>query len=269
MIGSLSRSKNNVTVEGNVNAFKTIVFAHGFGTDQTAWNWIKHAFADDYRLVLFDNVGAGEADPHAFDPLKYDSLDAYADDMLHIMAELELYNATIVAHSVSVMVAMLTAIRAPEYFSQMVFIGASPRYLDDALTGYSGGFNQEALDGMYAVMGGNYMGWVSGFSSMAMANPHLPELVDYFADTLSALSPDLALHVAKVIFESDVREHLSKLNKEVLLLQATGDIAVPLAVAKYLHRHIKGSKLVQLKATGHFPHISAPGEVIRHIQDFL
>lgn len=263
------QKKNNVHIEGNLQSPKTLVFAHGFGTDQTAWNWVKEAFKDDYRLVLYDNVGAGSADPDAYCPIKYNELSTYADDMLDILADLELHDATIIAHSVSSMITLLAANKAPQYFGKMVFVGASPRYIDDESVNYTGGFTQPALNSMYEAMTTNYYAWVDGFSVYAMGNPEKPELGEHFAYTLSALRPDVALDVARVIFESDVRSGLSKLDKEVLLLQTKEDIAVPGIVADYLHEHIKHSKLKFLNATGHFPHISAPNEVIAAIKTFI
>ena len=39
--------KNNVTVLNPDKKNKTILFAHGFGTDQTAWGVVASAFKDD------------------------------------------------------------------------------------------------------------------------------------------------------------------------------------------------------------------------------
>jgi len=268
-MNTIIQKKNNITVEGNLNATETIVFAHGFGTDQTAWNWVKDDFKADYRIVLFDNIGAGSADPDEYIPEKYSQLSAYVDDMLNILADLNLQNTIVVAHSVSSMVSLLAAIQKPEYFSKLVFIGASPRYLNDEEHNYTGGFTQPVLDAMYSAMAGNYCAWASGFSEVAMDNPEQPELARQFAYTLSAIRPDIALEVAKVIFESDVREHLPHLKKKVLLLQSWNDIAVPTEVAYYLHAHIENSTLKFIDAKGHFPHISSPRAVIAAIKSFI
>lgn len=259
--------KNNVTVEGNIDADATIIFAHGFGTDQTAWNTVKRAFQKDYKLVLYDNVGAGNADLNAYSPIKYNTLHTYADDLTDITEELSLNGAIVVAHSVSSMIALLAAVKNPQYFSKLILIGASPRYLDDGQ--YTGGFNQAVLDSMYESMTNNYYAWVSGFSAAAMGNPDQPELGEGFAKTLSAIRPDIALGVAKVIFQSDIRSELSKLQKETLLIQSQEDIAVPESVAVYLNEHIQGSILKQVNAKGHFPHISAPEEIISAIKAFI
>jgi len=263
------RKKNNINIEGNVNASETLIFAHGFGTDQTAWEDVKKGFAEDYRLVLYDNIGGGKADPNAYSPIKYNTLHSYADDLWAIIADLQLVNVTVIAHSVSSMITLLAAIKEPQHFSKLVFIGASPRYLNDEVENYIGGFTQSALNNMYHTMTTNYYAWVSGFSAAAMRNPDHPELGEAFARTLGEIRPDIALSVAKVIFESDIRKELHKLDKPTLLIQAHDDIAVPSEVADYLNREIKNSELTYVNATGHFPHMSAPQEVISLIKSYI
>ncbi|TDO22679.1 alpha/beta fold hydrolase [Pedobacter duraquae] len=267
MISATTRKKNNVSIEGNLDAPQTIIFAHGFGTDQTAWDAVKEAFKADYRIVLYDNVGAGAADINAYSPIKYNTLQTYANDLLDIASELDLKGAIVVAHSVSSMISVIAANKSPEHFSKLVLVGASPRYLNDGQ--YVGGFTQDALDGMYETMTTNYYAWVSGFSAVAMGNPDKPELGEEFAKTLREIRPDIALAVVKVIFESDVRNQLPVLNLPTLLLQTKEDIAVPGQVAAYLNDHIKNSVLQILDAEGHFPHISAPDTVIKSIQSFI
>ncbi|MEQ8661903.1 MAG: alpha/beta hydrolase, partial [Gammaproteobacteria bacterium] len=50
--------RHNVHFAGRADAPATLVFVHGFGGDQSAWQAIVPAFAADYRIVLFDNAGA-------------------------------------------------------------------------------------------------------------------------------------------------------------------------------------------------------------------
>ena len=51
------RMRNNVQVTGSGST--PMVFAHGFGCDQNMWRFIVPAFEDDFKIVLFDHVGAG------------------------------------------------------------------------------------------------------------------------------------------------------------------------------------------------------------------
>jgi sigma-B regulation protein RsbQ len=130
--------RNNVTVSGR--GTRAMVFAHGYGCDQNMWRLVAPAFADDYRIVLYDHVGSGRSDLSAYDRAKYSSLRGYADDLLEICQELGVENGVFVGHSVSAMIGVLAAIERPECFSRLILIGPSPRYVDDQ--GYVGGFSR-------------------------------------------------------------------------------------------------------------------------------
>src|SRR3954454_6717681 len=104
--------RNNVVVSGR--GTQPMIFAHGYGCDQTVWRFVTAAFADDYKLVLFDHVGHGGADGSAFRPERYAALDGYAEDVIAICDELGLRDAVFVGHSVSAMIGLLAAIRRPE-----------------------------------------------------------------------------------------------------------------------------------------------------------
>ena len=56
-----------------------MLFAHGYGCDQNMWRFVAPRFADHYRVILFDHIGAGGSDLGAYDPVRYASLDGYAD----------------------------------------------------------------------------------------------------------------------------------------------------------------------------------------------
>src|ERR671933_1886619 len=221
--------RNNVNVLGSGS--QTIIFAHGFGSDQTAWRHQVEAFKSDYRIVLFDHVGAGKSDFSAYSPRRYSSLYSYAEDLLDLCAELKLTRCILVGHSVSGMVSLLAALVEPQCFSKLIFISASPRYLND--DGYVGGFEQSDLDALYAAMSANYYAWASGFAPIAMGHPDRPELATEFANTLSAIRPDIAQAVARMIFQSDHRSELPRLTVPTVVLQSYNDIAVPPEVGQY------------------------------------
>src|SRR5687767_1354427 len=98
-------TRNNVVSFGSGS--RPMMFAHGFGCDQQMWRLVTPAFADDYRIILFDHVGAGRSDLNAYDAAKYSTLDGYAADIIEICDELELKDVIFVGHSVSSMVGVL------------------------------------------------------------------------------------------------------------------------------------------------------------------
>jgi sigma-B regulation protein RsbQ len=265
----VSHSKNNVNILGNLNATQTIVFGNGFGTDQTAFHQVIPAFIDDYEILMYDNIGGGNTDTSSFDPVRYNSILAYSIDLISILDEHDLKDVIFIGHSVSGMIGLLASIKRPELFDRIILLAASARYLNDADNDYIGGFDQQSLDDLYAMMKNSYHAWASGFASMVMSNPDNPALAAKFAGTLEALRPDIALMVAKVIFQSDYRRELEKVTRPVLVVQSQDDIAVPMAAAEFLHENIKGSEYEIIDARGHLPHVSAPDAVIKAIRSFI
>ncbi|WP_068079989.1 alpha/beta fold hydrolase [Novosphingobium rosa] len=237
-----------------------LVFSHGLGTDQTIWNPILEGLPDRYRAVLFDLPGAGPLLPDDFDPKAYDTLDRFAEDLLALFAEVGITRCRYVGHSVSGMIGALAAIKAPDLFEQLVFLNASPHYLND--NDYVGGFEPEDIEGLLLRMSGHYEGWVTGFAPLAIASD-LPEAIREFTAGLLAMRPDVTIQIARTIFLSDVRSRLGKLKVPTVLIHSHGDIVVPDAVAHYLSRAIKTSRLVWIAARGHLPHLSAPEEIRR------
>jgi sigma-B regulation protein RsbQ len=259
--------KNNVTIVGNRASEKTMIFVHGFGTDQTSWNKITPAFNNDYCIVLLDNVGAGKADPAAFVQNRYQTLEKYADDLLDVCDTLSLKNAILVGHSAGGMISVLSGIRAPEYFSKIVLLGASPRYLNDEH--YLGGLTNADIRDIYDAIQHNHWEWAINFSKMAMKNPDKPDLADQFARTIQEIATDRVLTVLHSILQTDYREEVSRLTIPTLIIQSQDDVFVPIQVAEFLHKKINGSQLESIHASGHFPHISASEAVIAAISKFI
>lgn len=259
--------KNAVSVSGKLDALETLMFIPGFGTDQTAWQSVANAFADDYRLVLFDNAGTGHAAPEAFIQSKYLNLTTYADDVFDICKALELPKVILVGHSIGGMIAILAAIKQPVLVEKLIVIGASPRYLNDI--DYYGGFSEKDLSEVYGAISMDFYNWLDQFSKQVMNNPLKPSLARRFAESIRAIPQDQILTTLCAIFQSDHRAEVEKLSQPTLIIQAKEDAFVPLEVAGYLHAHTPNSQLKVINACGHLPHISAPLEVIAAIRSFL
>lgn len=121
----LVEEAHNVKIVGSGN--QTIVLAHGFGTDQSVWKHLVPHLLDDYRVILFDNIGAGTTNPDYFDFERYSTLEGYAYDVIAILEELRVQSCIFVGHSVSAMIGAIASITRPDLFTKLVAISASPR----------------------------------------------------------------------------------------------------------------------------------------------
>ena len=259
-------ARNNVRVSGQPDG-PAMVFAHGFGCDQNMWRFVAPAFEADYRVVLFDHVGAGASDLAAFDAERHGSLTGYADDVVEILRALELSPAVFVGHSVSSMIGVLAAARAPETIGKLVLVGPSPRYIDD--DGYIGGFGVEDIEELLVSMESNFLGWSSAMAPAIMGNADRPELGEELTASFCRTDPEIAARFARVTFMSDNRADLAAVQVPTLVLQCSDDVIAPDAVGEYVHRQIPGSSFVLLDATGHCPNLSAPSATIEAIRAFL
>ena len=196
--------RNNVRISGRGR--RPMLFAHGFGCDQNMWRFMRPTFEEDFKVVLFDHVGAGLSDLGAYDREKYGTLDGYARDVIELCEELDLRDVVFVGHSVSAMIGVLAANRAPERFGALVLVGPSPRYIDD--DGYVGGFSRQDIEELLDSLESNYLGWSSAMAPAIMANPDRPELGAELANSFCRTDPAIASQFARVTFLSDNRADL-------------------------------------------------------------
>jgi sigma-B regulation protein RsbQ len=259
------KARNNVQIKGEGG--RVMVFAHGFGCDQNMWRLVTPAFEKDFKIVLFDQVGAGRSDLSAYDERKYASLEGYADDVIEIIRDLGLRDVIFVGHSVSAMIGVLASIKAPELFSRLVLVGPSARYINDG--DYVGGFTEQQIEELLQFLDDNHMGWSVAMAPAIMGNPDRPELGEELTNSFCRTDPDIAKKFARVTFTSDNRADLAKVTTPALILQCSEDIIAAPHIGEFVHRHMRGSKLTVLTATGHCPNLSAPDEVIAAIRAYV
>ena len=257
--------RNNVSIRGSGPT--AMMFAHGFGCDHNMWRFVAPAFENRYRTVLFDQVGAGGSDLGAYSFEKYGSLQGYADDIAEIGHALELKGAIFVGHSVSAMIGILATAQAPELFKALVLVGPSPFYINEG--DYTGGFTREQIEELLDSLDSNYMGWSATMAPVIMGNPDRAELSEELTNSFCRTDPEIAKNFARATFLSDHRGSLPAVCVPTLILQCSQDVIAPEYVGEYVHRHIPGSKLVIMRATGHCPNLSAPEETIAAIEAFL
>lgn len=257
--------RNNVQITGS--GPRAMMFAHGFGCDQAMWKDVAHAFEDDFRVILFDHVGAGLSDLSAYDSAKYSRLEGYAEDVVEIGRALELKDAVFVGHSVSAMIGALASIRAPEMFSELVMVGPSPRYIDDG--DYVGGFSREQVEELLEFLAENHLGWSAAMAPAIMGNADRPELGERLTNSFCSTDPDIAREFAGVTFFSDNRADLPSIPARTLVLQCKQDIIAPECVGEYVAAKVPDSEYVLLEASGHCPNLSAPEQVTAAIRAFV
>ncbi|MBC7652958.1 MAG: alpha/beta hydrolase, partial [Oligoflexus sp.] len=147
--------RNNVSIKGI--GTRVMLFAHGFGCDQNMWRFITPAFEEDYKVVLFDHVGAGNSDLSAYSSKKYSQLEGYAADIVEICEEMELKDVIFVGHSVGSIIGMIASLQAPNLFKSLIMVSPSASYINDG--DYVGGFTREQITELMDSLDNNHLGW--------------------------------------------------------------------------------------------------------------
>lgn len=244
-----------------------MIFLHGYGCDQNMWRLMTPYFEQTYKVVLYDQTGAGKSDLTAYDTAKYASLEGYADDLIAICETLKLGPMVVVAHSVSGTIALLAAKKRPELFDRLIMVGPSPCYINDG--DYVGGFDRAGIQEMLEFLQLNHAGWSAHMAPVIMGNPERPELAAELEASFCQTDPTIAHEFAKATFLSDHRGDLAAVATPTLILQCDDDVIAPLTVGAHMHAVMPNAELVVLRSAGHCPHISAPLMVSEAIIDYL
>jgi sigma-B regulation protein RsbQ len=255
----------NATCRGPAGA-RTLVFVHGFGCGQAMWRHVAPMFEHDFRVVLFDLPGSGEADPASYETVRHGRLEGYRDDVVALLDELGLSSVVLIGHSVSAMIAALVQIARPDLVERLVLVTPSARYLDDGP--YIGGFSEGDIDELLDLMSRNHLGWQNPLAAL-VGGPASPAVREELERTFCRTRPEVAAEFAAVTFHGDNRADLPHVSAPTLVLQSREDSVAPMSAGLYVRDALPDSVFEVLDTRGHCPQLSAPRETADAIRTFL
>jgi len=232
--------RNNVVLQGEGE--ETLMFAHGFGCDQSMWRLVAPHFAGEAKVVLFDHVGAGDSDASAYDRTKYASLAGYAQDVIDICESQGLADVSFVGHSVSAMIGVLATVRRPDLFARLILICPSPRYANDEA--YAGGFAEQDLEDLLDLLAKNQLDWSQMLAPVVVADDNFQA---EWRASVCRIDPAIAQEFARATFLSDHRQDCRAVTTPTLLIECSDDALAPPEVGAFLNATIVGSRRVVLQ----------------------
>lgn len=259
------QKKFAITRIGNGN--RTLLFAHGYGCNQSMWRYLLPHYEKNFQIVLYDLLGCGDSQTEYYDFEKYSTLKGHANDILEIIEGFNLAPVIFVGHSVSSMTGMLAAIEKPDFFSHLVMVCPSPCFLNDG--DYIGGFTEKDFEPLLESLDSNYLGWTSAITPVISNRPDKPEVAEELKNSFCRNDPEIAKHFAKVTFSADYRKEVSLCKTPTLVVQTTPDSLAPVSVGEFMHRNLQNSQLKILNTPGHCPHLSEPELLIQVMDEFI
>ncbi|TXT67121.1 MAG: 2-hydroxy-6-oxo-6-phenylhexa-2,4-dienoate hydrolase [Promethearchaeota archaeon] len=254
-----------------------LILVHGFGADKEVWIAQFNPLTEHFKVIRFDNRGAGESErpDHPY------TMEMFADDTAALMDHLNIQKAHILGWSLGGMIVQQFAVKYPEKINKIVLINTLPKWPGDdkGLQVYQEneiqGYYKKRENPRAAYFNGAKLGFYRTFRKEMIQNPKKKFYGLFSAEDLIRISahnlsrPQDIKNQIHALSRYDVVEDLSKIQNETLILAAEKDRLTPKSMNELIHAHIPNSKLIVIEKAGHeSPREKAP-EVNQHIILFL
>ena len=210
------------------------------------------------RLILFDKRGAGLSDRVPDMP----SLETRMEDVRAVMDAAGSRRAVLIGASEGGPMSILFAATHPERTAALILYGAYAHFRSWVLS-------REAVEKFVA---GVDASWGGGESLRAFAPGLLGDArfrAWWARFERLGTSPAGAMALARINAEIDVRPVLPSVRVPTLVLHRRGDVRVDAEAGRYLARHIRGARHVELEGSDHPMWVGDTDAIVDEIEDFL
>jgi class 3 adenylate cyclase len=217
------------------------------------------------RVIQFDRRGTG-----ASDPLPLGSLppwEAYAQDLTAVLDEVGSEQAALLAQLNASPMALFFAGTRPERTQALILANAAAKFLaaDDYPIGVPGEVAEALLDQFDRLWGTEAMA-----AMFAPSRAGDQRFCRWFARFQRAIaSPRAVQAFLRASFEMDARPILPLIQAPTLVLHRRDFRFIPIANGRYLAKHIRGARLVELAGTEQALFWETPELVLDHVERFL
>lgn len=223
-----------------------LVLIHGSCFDLTAWSLQVPAFSAKYRVITFDNRGAGRTDttkpPY--------SARQMADDVKGLMDVIGIRNAHILGFSMGGAIAQELAVMHPEYVRSLILAGSYARLTPIGLsrTRLILQMFMEGVNPEFVIR--NIFQW--GFSERFFEDDkNVDTAVKNFLAPLYPQTQDGFEGQIHANIDYDGRDHINKISAPAMIISGREDLTVSVRCAEELASKIPNSELIILENAAH------------------
>ena len=231
-----------------------VLMIQGLGADKHGWDMQRYLLSLRYRVVAFDNRGAGRSDK----PFSAFSLEQMADDALAVLDACQVDRAHVVGASMGGALTMLLALRHPERVQSITLV---------CTAGRNHQWRRELLESWAAAATEQGMGAMSGLAARWVIGPRsFRRLMPVFG-WLGPLGLNRPAHafVAQVrailAHDDGTTELLHQLTMPAMVVVGNQDILTPRGDSEELAEKLPNAELVVISGAAH-------GLMIEHATTF-
>lgn len=229
-----------------------LLLVMGLGASLETWVAQRDAFAQCYRVILFDNRGAGDSDC----PPPPWSVPDMAADAVGVLDALDIERAHVLGVSMGGMIAQEMAIGWPERVDRLLVAMSFAR--PDPLRRAFLLFRRWArLQGADLVQEGvANLPWL--VSPAVLNDPDRLEEMLGIVGTMPLMAADAYSHQVDAILEHDTLSRLHRVRAPTLVLAAAEDVLTPVMLSREIADAIPGARLTVLPRGNHAVQIEEP-----------
>ena len=224
-----------------------LVFINSLGSDFRIWQDVVPAFADRFRVVLYDKRGHGLSDAP---PAPY-TIDEHADDLLRLLDHLGIERFSLVGLSVGGLISQRLAVRCPERIQTIALcctaakIG-TPELWAERIAGVENGGIEPLADNVLQrwftpLFRETRAAELAGWRNMLVRTP-----AHGYAGTCAAIR------------DADLRPDAGRITVPTLCVAGDQDGSTPADLVKGTADLIPGARFALIDGAGHIPCIEKP-----------
>ncbi len=254
---------------------QTIIFVHGLGSYLPAWEKNIEGLKQNYRCIAIDLPGYGKSSK----AIHSGTMEFYADVIKLFMDKLGLKKAVIAGHSMGGQIAMVMALKYPDYVDKLVLV--SPAGIETFTEGQKewfsnvmtvAGVKNTSVQQIRANLTANFYNLPDDAEFMITDRIAMRD-AEYFDNYCYAV-----VQSVKGMVNQPVYDFLPDIKQKTLILFGENDNLIPNPylnpgftsdIGKIAEERIPGSKLIMVPSCGHFVQFEKPGVFNNAVMDFL
>ncbi len=243
-----------------------LVMIMGLGADIMWWEpELLEGFAKNFKVIVFDNRGAGRSDK----PANNYSIKLFADDTIGLMKVLGIEKAHILGVSMGGMIAQEIAINYPNMVERLVLVVTSPGG-PKAIPPSPEALEQLTMDRSKMKPEDIAKKVIETLFPQDYLKRH-PEILDKFIKRITKymIPPDAYMRQLNAVMNFNSYERLHKIRAPTLIVMGGKDIIVPPENGRILAEKIPNSKLVIFEESGHGLIVQEREKFLKIVTDFL